>query len=352
MSPSVLKETSPKHRKFSIKGLFEKHHTKETPSSPPLAVPSAHVPAGVPAPANSAAGVAIVPVAAIVPATVIVPAAMIVRAHEKESVAEESAETTYNGIKPDEALQAGIWGACMGIGFFGNISAIIFFYFRTYVDSMRKLEALVAGNQAKEELLKVRVARQLSFNCSIISLSLIACWLPSLIISCLGALGDMKQDQIPEWCFTLSSIAYTLDVIITPSLILYFKRGLREWLLMLFHRAVEGVRRVLAKREIEEVIPETDLAMLTDESAKIELPNSNVLETASIDGTPHPDDTGKDTEDHADFVRVPLNTTEFVLVYVGLLLALFLAALDQTIVSTALKSIIQDLGEQDLVPWI
>ncbi|TPX73332.1 hypothetical protein CcCBS67573_g05395 [Chytriomyces confervae] len=51
-------------------------------------------------------------------------------------------------------------------------------------------------------------------------------------------------------------------------------------------------------------------------------------------------------------VRVPLTRIQFTLVYVGLLLAIFLASLDQTIVSTALKSIIEDLGSQDKVAWL
>ncbi|KAJ3116198.1 Vacuolar protein sorting-associated protein SNF8 [Physocladia obscura] len=51
-------------------------------------------------------------------------------------------------------------------------------------------------------------------------------------------------------------------------------------------------------------------------------------------------------------VKVPLGRTQFILVYVGLLLAIMLAALDQTIVSTALKSIVSDFGHQELIPWI
>ncbi|KAJ3058154.1 hypothetical protein HDU98_005725, partial [Podochytrium sp. JEL0797] len=51
-------------------------------------------------------------------------------------------------------------------------------------------------------------------------------------------------------------------------------------------------------------------------------------------------------------VRVPLSKRQFVSVFVGLLLAIAMAALDQTIVSTALKSIVRDLGHQSLVPWI
>ncbi|KAJ3389281.1 hypothetical protein HDU84_008919 [Entophlyctis sp. JEL0112] len=51
-------------------------------------------------------------------------------------------------------------------------------------------------------------------------------------------------------------------------------------------------------------------------------------------------------------VRVRLSRKQFILVFFGLLLGIMMAALDQTIVSTALKSIIADLGHQELVPWI
>ncbi|KAJ3411118.1 hypothetical protein HDV05_002727 [Chytridiales sp. JEL 0842] len=52
------------------------------------------------------------------------------------------------------------------------------------------------------------------------------------------------------------------------------------------------------------------------------------------------------------FVKVPLEKPKFILVFVGLTLAILLAALDQTIVSTALRAIATDLGGQDLIPWI
>ncbi|ORY39947.1 MFS general substrate transporter, partial [Rhizoclosmatium globosum] len=41
-----------------------------------------------------------------------------------------------------------------------------------------------------------------------------------------------------------------------------------------------------------------------------------------------------------------------VLVYIGLMLGLFLSSLDQTIVTTALKAIVEDLGDQPLIPWL
>ncbi|KAJ3191597.1 hypothetical protein HK101_007577 [Irineochytrium annulatum] len=53
-----------------------------------------------------------------------------------------------------------------------------------------------------------------------------------------------------------------------------------------------------------------------------------------------------------DAVNVPLGKAQFWLVYLGLMLSILLAALDQTIVSTALKAIIADLGGQALIPWI
>ncbi|KAJ3139748.1 hypothetical protein HK100_011159, partial [Physocladia obscura] len=57
-------------------------------------------------------------------------------------------------------------------------------------------------------------------------------------------------------------------------------------------------------------------------------------------------------ENNATFVKVPLNRIEFVLVYFGLLLAILLFGLDQTIVATALKAVADDLGRQDLISWI
>ncbi|KAI9340534.1 major facilitator superfamily domain-containing protein [Obelidium mucronatum] len=53
-----------------------------------------------------------------------------------------------------------------------------------------------------------------------------------------------------------------------------------------------------------------------------------------------------------DEPRVRLSKFQFVMVFMGLSFAIFLAALDQTIVSTALKSIIADFGHQDLIAWI
>ncbi|KAJ3217097.1 hypothetical protein HDU81_000973, partial [Chytriomyces hyalinus] len=51
-------------------------------------------------------------------------------------------------------------------------------------------------------------------------------------------------------------------------------------------------------------------------------------------------------------VKVPLSRSQFGLVFLGLMLAIMMAALDQTIVATALKAIVADFGRQELVPWI
>ncbi|KAJ3012972.1 UNVERIFIED_CONTAM: hypothetical protein HDU68_000929 [Siphonaria sp. JEL0065] len=51
-------------------------------------------------------------------------------------------------------------------------------------------------------------------------------------------------------------------------------------------------------------------------------------------------------------VKVPLTRSQFILTFIGLILGIMMAALDQTIVATALKAVVSDLGHQDLVPWI
>ncbi|KAJ3076412.1 hypothetical protein HDU98_003275 [Podochytrium sp. JEL0797] len=145
--------------------------------------------------------------------------------------------TSSQGVTPDLALQGLVWSAIMGTSFVTNISGIIIFYVKTYLVSMRKLKALVAGNQAKKELLKFRVTRQLSINCAILSSSLIICWLPSLIEASLRAI--IGFERVPIWLDSLSSVASTLDVIATPLLILYFKRDLRVLLFELLKRRKE-----------------------------------------------------------------------------------------------------------------
>ncbi|KAJ3205301.1 hypothetical protein HDU82_005295 [Entophlyctis luteolus] len=51
-------------------------------------------------------------------------------------------------------------------------------------------------------------------------------------------------------------------------------------------------------------------------------------------------------------VRVPLGKAQFALVFSALILGILLAALDQTIVSTALKKLVNELGHEDLTSWI
>ncbi|KAJ3020485.1 UNVERIFIED_CONTAM: hypothetical protein HDU68_010156 [Siphonaria sp. JEL0065] len=60
----------------------------------------------------------------------------------------------------------------------------------------------------------------------------------------------------------------------------------------------------------------------------------------------------EDSEASFSQVKVPLSRSQFIAVYIGLLLAIMLAALDQTIVSTALRAIVTEFGKQELVPWI
>ncbi|KAJ3132062.1 hypothetical protein HK100_005734 [Physocladia obscura] len=57
-------------------------------------------------------------------------------------------------------------------------------------------------------------------------------------------------------------------------------------------------------------------------------------------------------ETSADYVKIPLKRAQFALVFIGLLFAIFLTALDQSIATTAFKSIVEDFGHQDLVSWI
>ncbi|KAJ3091152.1 hypothetical protein HK100_007261, partial [Physocladia obscura] len=51
-------------------------------------------------------------------------------------------------------------------------------------------------------------------------------------------------------------------------------------------------------------------------------------------------------------IKIVLSKPQFILVYISLILSIFMAALDQTIVSTALKAIVVDLRHQQLIPWI
>ncbi|KAI8807530.1 major facilitator superfamily domain-containing protein [Cladochytrium replicatum] len=55
---------------------------------------------------------------------------------------------------------------------------------------------------------------------------------------------------------------------------------------------------------------------------------------------------------HGDEVAVPLTRTEFILVFLGLALGLLLQALDQTIVTTTLPTIVTEFQAGDLIAWV
>ncbi|KAI9359914.1 major facilitator superfamily domain-containing protein [Zopfochytrium polystomum] len=50
--------------------------------------------------------------------------------------------------------------------------------------------------------------------------------------------------------------------------------------------------------------------------------------------------------------RIPLSPFAFWTVFVALVLSIFLAALDATIIATALSAIVQDLGKEELISWV
>ncbi|KAI8810919.1 major facilitator superfamily domain-containing protein [Cladochytrium replicatum] len=50
--------------------------------------------------------------------------------------------------------------------------------------------------------------------------------------------------------------------------------------------------------------------------------------------------------------RVPLSKTQFIVVFISLALAILLAALDQTIVSTAIPTIVTEFQAADLISWV
>ncbi|ORY41967.1 MFS general substrate transporter [Rhizoclosmatium globosum] len=58
-------------------------------------------------------------------------------------------------------------------------------------------------------------------------------------------------------------------------------------------------------------------------------------------------ESSKDSE-----VSVPLPRVQFILAIASLFIAIFLVSLDNTIVSTALRGMIMDLGKQELAPWV
>ncbi|KAJ3240564.1 hypothetical protein HDU81_003448 [Chytriomyces hyalinus] len=99
--------------------------------------------------------------------------------------------------------------------------------------------------------------------------------------------------------------------------------------------------------EAAAAVPETSKAVA---AAEIAADADTQIEAGKPVEIPAADESNNQPEESG--VRVKLTRIQFVLVYVGLLLAIFLAALDQTIVSTALKSIIQELGSQDKVAWL
>ncbi|KAI8850576.1 major facilitator superfamily domain-containing protein [Chytridium lagenaria] len=55
-------------------------------------------------------------------------------------------------------------------------------------------------------------------------------------------------------------------------------------------------------------------------------------------------------DDDGPAIRLPL--PRFILTFISILLLLFISTLDASIVSTALKSIVSDLGGENLLPWI
>ncbi|KAJ3220189.1 hypothetical protein HDU67_005515 [Dinochytrium kinnereticum] len=81
-------------------------------------------------------------------------------------------------------------------------------------------------------------------------------------------------------------------------------------------------------------------------------PFKHIDSKTSLITPPSTSDEDSDHEDDVDFILVPLPTYKFVLVYSSLLLCHFLAQLDTSIVSTALKAIVTDLGEAPMIPWI
>ncbi|KAJ3113148.1 hypothetical protein HDU96_003743 [Phlyctochytrium bullatum] len=68
-----------------------------------------------------------------------------------------------------------------------------------------------------------------------------------------------------------------------------------------------------------------------------------------LNPTPTADD---ETDDDLDAVLVPLPPLRFYLVLAAILLILFLSQLDTSIVATALKAIVADLGDAPMIPWI
>ncbi|KAI8843296.1 major facilitator superfamily domain-containing protein [Chytriomyces cf. hyalinus JEL632] len=100
------------------------------------------------------------------------------------------------------------------------------------------------------------------------------------------------------------------------------------------------------------VSPEADMPNITSTGSELQVAkDSQVIAIEDIlDGS---DSSPKDVAfDVFTQVKVPLSKFEFVCVFVSMMLGVLLAALDQTIVATALKAIVADLGDQALLPWI
>lgn len=57
-------------------------------------------------------------------------------------------------------------------------------------------------------------------------------------------------------------------------------------------------------------------------------------------------------EPNPDFVKVPLTRTQFFAVYLSLAAAVFLVAMDLTIISTAIPAIAQEFNSLDKISWI
>ncbi|KAJ3193970.1 hypothetical protein HK101_003723 [Irineochytrium annulatum] len=112
--------------------------------------------------------------------------------------------------------------------------------------------------------------------------------------------------------------------------------------------AAPSASSFLTSKEGEETtIHDKDVDLERGESKKVDDATSG---TATPEAKDETTDNPLATQDSG--VKVPLGRTQFVLVFLGLALAILLAALDQTIVSTALKAIVNDLNDQNLIPWI
>ncbi|KAI8613007.1 major facilitator superfamily domain-containing protein [Chytriomyces sp. MP71] len=76
------------------------------------------------------------------------------------------------------------------------------------------------------------------------------------------------------------------------------------------------------------------------------------LDQASTGSKAIPEQGAKPQTLPDDVAKVPLAPVTFFMVLAALLCGVMMASLDGTIVATAIKAIVTDLGQQDLVPWI